>query len=436
MSDFDDNVFKELINKFYKVKKRVLKNRPLTTNLEKVSEYTTLLIQHYNSLLDYTETNSNELSQDDKRKIFLKISNCRKILIRCFNKINCNIKVPEESDLLVRVDENVMTESEDEDFEKFDSKNKQIIITETTQETEIKMATVEDKKSYITMCASIIRENYDGNPLKLQSFLDKIELIEDLTGPNLNTTFLNFVKSKLEAKAREALPDNISTVNDIKTALRDGIRPENSKVIAGKIAALSVKNNDFTDFAKQAEELADSLKRALVVEGITKAKAHEMAIEQTVSVCRLNARSTLVKSILASSVFKDPKEVVAKLVIEGTTEIKEQQVLAVRTQGRNRNNNFNNFRNNTYRDNNLNQFRNNAYRGNNFNQYRNNSYRGNNRGNSSSSNYPRTNHNFNNNYRGNNANRFSRNNNNSRASVRSLNAEVPQQQMLREEEEN
>ena len=158
--------------------------------------------------------------------------------------------------------------------------------------------------------------------------MDKVDLIEDLTEPNLQTTFINFVKSKFEGKARETLPNRIERIGDIKTALKNGIKPENSKVIAGKIAALNVRNNDFPEFAKQAEELTDSLKRYLVVESITQNKAHKMVVKQTVSVCRLNAKSTLVKSILPSSVFKDTKEVVAKQLVEQTTEVKEQQVLS------------------------------------------------------------------------------------------------------------
>lgn len=54
------------------------------------------------------------------------------------------------------------------------------------------MATPEQKKSFISMCATIIRENYSGDPLALESFIDKITLIEDLTDENLTGTFIAF----------------------------------------------------------------------------------------------------------------------------------------------------------------------------------------------------------------------------------------------------
>ncbi|KAI8120102.1 hypothetical protein CVS40_8608 [Lucilia cuprina] len=250
------------------------------------------------------------------------------------------------------------------------------------------MATTEQKKSFIGMCASIIRDNYD-DPLSLDSFLNKIDLIEELTEPNLTTNFVHFIKSKLEAKAREALPDNVTTIDEIKTALKTNIKPDSSKVIAGKISALTVKNDNFADFSKQAELLADAFKRSLTVEGITKKKAHEMAVEQTVAMCRLNAKSDLVKSILASSSFSDPTEVIAKQSVEQAAETKERHVLAFRNQGSYRTNSYQNknfprFRNNYYRDSNRryfnNNYNNNFRRNNNFaNNQNNNNYRRNGR---------------------------------------------------------
>ena len=88
--------------------------------------------------------------------------------------------------------------------------------------------------------------------------------------------------------------------------LRSRIRPDSSKVVAGRIAALKVKSNDFQDFAKQAEELTEPLERSLVFEGITK---ENMAVEQTVSVCRLNSKSVLVKSTLASSPMNNEQSI-------------------------------------------------------------------------------------------------------------------------------
>lgn len=422
MSEFSLDEFGEHIKKFYRVKKLILKNRPVSTNIAKVNEYIASLVETYNSILNYTNEFYAKLPADHKNKTISKIKHCRELLVRCFGKLNCRVHVPENIESFEFIVQTVLTESEDDS----DCESEPEVINEqkNIESEKVTMATIAEKKTFLSMCATMIRDNYDGSPLTLESFLDKIELIQELTETKLESTLFSFIKSKLESKAREALPDNISSIEELKTALKTGIKPDNSKVIAGKIAALTVRNNNFTDFTKQAEDLADALKRSLILEGITKAKAHEMAIEQTVTVCRLNTKSTLVKSILASTRFADPKEVVAKLVVEQSNEAKEHQVLSFRAQNRNMNSN---------------RYQHNSYRGNNNNGHRNNSYRGNNRRNSNNRNYHNTNNNSTNrgNYRNNNRNNYKNGytqNENQKASVRALNLETPQQSPLREEQ--
>lgn len=424
MSKFQFDIFEEQVKSFYKVKKRVLQSRPLSTNKTKLEEYVNSLIETYNSILAYTKNFYEELSEEIKGKVRSILVRCRELLIQCFGRLCCRIHVPHEIELFEFIINTTLTDSES-CSEICESDEELIIEKGNNISTKLIMASIAEKKVFLNMCATMLRDNYDGNPLTLESFLDKIELIEELTEPNLESTLISFVKSKLEAKAREVLPDKISSVEEIKIALKTGIKPDNSKVIAGKIAALTVRNSNYADFSKQAEDLADALKRSLILEGITKTKAHEMAIEQTVSVCRLNAKSTLVKSILASSTFSDPKEVVAKLVVEQTNEVKEQQVLSFRAHSKNKNTNYRN--------------QNNSYRGQ-YNGYRNNYSRGNNRRNANTQNYRNANNNstsggnYRNNYRG-NSRSSSYNNNNQRASVRALNSEAPQQATLGEAEQ-
>lgn len=93
-----------------------------------------------------------------------------------------------------------------------------------------KMATLEQKQTFVSMCSSILREKFDGNSWALDSFLDnQINLIEDLTDANLEKTLIRLITFNLERKDRKALPENISAVNDIKQ--RSRIKSVNSKVL-------------------------------------------------------------------------------------------------------------------------------------------------------------------------------------------------------------
>ncbi|XP_067634644.1 putative mediator of RNA polymerase II transcription subunit 29 [Eurosta solidaginis] len=315
------------------------------------------------------------------------------------------------------------------------------------------MATPEQKRQFIGSWAPLFRENYNGDPLALDSFIDKIELVEGCIDPDLVPTFILLVKSKLEGKAREAIPTNITSIQEIKDALKSRIKPDNSKVVAGKIASLKVTNNNLTEFAKRVEELSDALERSLIIGGISKDKAHEMAVEQSVNVCRLNTRSDLVKSILASTSFSDAKDVVAKMIVEQNNQATERQVLAFRSRFNNQPNFRNNNRGNNYYNNNnrynnnsnFNRFKNN----NNFNRYNNNNnarYNNNNQ-NRQNNNYRQNNDNRNNSNSRNTSNSQNRlenrtntnagsSNTRNNANVRSLNLDAPQQRTLRDEEIN
>ena len=234
MSKFDLETFNELIKNFYKIKKRILQNRPISTKVTKVNEYIELLIENYNCIISYTRLHSYEPSSATKDIIYDKISHCRELLVRCFGKLDCKIRVSHEISLFELVDREILTEtdsdSENSEFgNESDSNEKEQMLKIKSDNTinidpkvefRPEMVSIDQKKSFIGMCATILRENYDGNPLSLQSFLDKIDLIEDLTDTNLTVTLISFIKSKLEGKAREALPDKVNTIVEIKNALK------------------------------------------------------------------------------------------------------------------------------------------------------------------------------------------------------------------------
>lgn len=179
---------------------------------------------------------------------------------------------------------------------------------------------------FLALASKTLNKNYDGNPLALSAFITSIELLKEVVPNNLGRMFTKFVESKLEGKARDSIPQNPANVDEIIEALKQQIKPDNSKVVAGRLLALRPDRAKMSDFTEQAELLADSLQSSLIIEGITLTKAREMSIERTVELCRNATRSDLVKSILAATKFESPKEVVAIYVIEANTEEKEKQI--------------------------------------------------------------------------------------------------------------
>lgn len=409
---------KKLQENYYKVSKRVLR-KDLSTNPSKLIEYETDLIKTYNAFIISLRSIFPNVKPNNKiqlRKIFIKV---RGNIVRCFEALKVTIKVPTNlNNIIVKhqiLDTIIETNQQGDDSES--------VITEQNSDSDFEPENIEQeskmvitKPEYLKLCASTINKNYAGDPLALSAFCNSIDLLYELAEENadLRSLLTTFVKSKLEGKALEALPATTADVNAIKEALKAKILPDSSKIIEGKMQALRTNRKSLQEFSKEAEELAEALQRSLIVEGIPQQKAQEMATERTVEMCRASARTDIVKSVVAATKFANPKEAIAKFVIETGNASKEQQILSFRSnrpnqnsngqKSRSNNNNFNQNRpnNNFQRSNNDNRG-NNDHRGNRQNQSRNFN------GNRNQNQYTQRNQNFNNNnrnnYRQNNGNR-------------------------------
>lgn len=276
---------------------------------------------------------------------------------------------------------------------------------------------------FLKLCSHTINKNYAGDPLTLEAFINSIQIVQTTTQNVHDDILKDFVISKLESIALETLPDpKPTTTAEVITALRAGIKPDNSEIVAGRMTALKADSLPTQEFSKQAEDLALSFRRSLMNEGISKAKANEMAVKETIKLCKSSSKTSYVKSILASTSFAEPKDVIAKFLTESENERNENknQILTFRKVNPNRNNNYNNnYNNNNYGNNYNAQFRNNGFqpqphfrRGyNNYNGYNNNSYNNFNRNRSyRNRNYSNRN-NFNANRNSFNVNTTQRNNN-------------------------
>lgn len=259
---------------------------------------------------------------------------------------------------------------------------------------------------FMRLCTQSINQLYSGDPLSLKTFIGSIEYLELVaTTDELRETLRHFIFTRLSGSALEAIPENAANIAEIKTALKAKIKPDSSKVIAGRMMALKLDNRKIQDYSKQAEELAESFRRSLIVEGITQSKANEMTVDKTIEMCRASAKSNLVKSVLAAATFENSKEVIARLITETATDTSEKQVFAYQkfTKNNNRQNNGNRNGNGyrRYNNNNNNQ---------NTNNNNNNRFNGRGRGNSRGrNNYGYRN---NNNNQNNGRNNWQNNNNN------------------------
>lgn len=357
--------FKKFKNEFLAIVKRILK-RDISKNPTKLKEYETDVIGTYNDAVGLIDEYFETLNEDEKIYFKSEVLYIREKLLLCFGKLNLTYTLPEdlyEKLIQENLVDNTLTDDDFEDTEtdtntsnseligfvnningngevstERDEQNSTLGDTNTTrgnnsiinsQNNNTNMSQKENRE-FLRFAAQALNKNYAGDPLGLKSFVNSVELIKATAETNQTDLFKQFVISRLEGRALECI-DQSKNLENIIADLQNSIKPDSSKVVEGKMLSLRLNKSHANDFSKQAEELAEALQRSLVVEGYSLSKAKEITVEKTVEMCRQNARNEFVKSVLAARDFKDPKEVVAKLIIEQNSQEKERQILFYKT---------------------------------------------------------------------------------------------------------
>lgn len=307
---FSKEVFRELRAEFDSTAKLI--ERSNTSKDPKICiERAKKLIETYNKIIDITTEcwiRWKTQAVVALKKILVEI---RDRLIKCFGIYKLELKVPttftqaivfSESDLIPKFD----TDNNTDNNTNNDDKN-------VTPEP-VKMP--QTVREFFALAGNILNYKYSGEPLQLETFLNDIALLKEVTEDDNKIVMVRYVKSKLSGVALEWLPEDADNIEKIIDALRAAIKTESSKVVASKLMALKSDKMNLSKFSELAEKLAEDFRRSLVVEGISKIKATEMAVDKTVELCRKNARSTSVGTIIGSAKFEKPSEVIAKYITE------------------------------------------------------------------------------------------------------------------------
>lgn len=286
---------------------------PKVKNPEDLSHKRNQIIQTYNTYIEFAQTNYENFSEDNKETIASHIHSYRGKLFNVF--LIWGIEFKFGSDLFSKIDDTY--------FEK--------TLTDDSISTEDHTKMAISAEEFLRAAAQQLPKTFNGDPLGLQAFLKSIKLLQTVAGTEHVDLLRDFIMTRLDSKASESVPVEPQSIEEIIESLKKSIKPDSSKVVAGKMIALKSEKSTNQEFAKQAEKLADDLKRSLIIEGISLIKATEMTTDKTIELCRSNAKSDLVKSILASTTFENPKEVLAKYIIESASQKNENQIFAFRS---------------------------------------------------------------------------------------------------------
>lgn len=297
MTEDISDKFRELKENFQLVAKRILKSE-LTQNRDKHREYIRDLITGYNNIASLVESHANSFDEDSKKYFIGEWRYIRDKIRKAFTRLGIETTLP--SGILAHICVNEIlsiynsncfrNQAYEEFFGAFENFSPEIVYRDRTRKSKrVIMGEDEDKKKakkeFVRTASQQINYTYSGDPLKLDSFVNSINLLRELTEKEHEMTLVTFVISRLEGKALQCVPAGCNNIDKLIEALKKRLKPIHSKVIMGKLMALRPDRSRLTDFAAfEAEKLAESLERSLVFEGIPQHKSHEMTIQKSLEI--------------------------------------------------------------------------------------------------------------------------------------------------------
>lgn len=306
---YDENEYEIKKKNFEREYKRVepyKTRRILTSDNDLKKEYKEKLIEAYNEIINTISPTFNEHQLEEKLDIQNKIVGHLSKLKQAFSILKLEYSF--SKNIFDTIDKTQV-------IEEGNSVNESDLI-DTLNSSTFSNNMAQTAKDFISMANHMINYKFAGDPITLDSFIDAIELLQELCEPQNKNLLLKFIMTRLEGLARESIVGTPQSADEIITQLRVAIKTESSKVIEGRILALRADKTSLIKFSEQAEKLAEQFRRSLVIEGFSKEKAKEIAIEKTVDMCRKSARNDTVKAVLAATKFSEPKEVIAKMIVE------------------------------------------------------------------------------------------------------------------------
>lgn len=279
------------------------------------------VLDAYNAIVSYSSIDYEKKKKSTREFIESSLSVNRITLQRCYEKLKLPIILPAKLLSTIHYIKPVNSGQSSEEKNSLTSNSTQ---TETSEQTNNSSQTDQNNskmaqtiEQFLKSASSVINYKFNGDPLKVNSFIKDAQLIHAMAENDRTRAFcLEFLKSRVEGKAEEAIPDDCDTVEKLTHAFKEKLKPDNSTVVEGKILALRLQKGDYSKFATEAEKLGEALRRSLISEDFTKAKAEEISIKRMIELCRKTARSDVVKSVLESTKYNSCKEVIATFITQ------------------------------------------------------------------------------------------------------------------------
>lgn len=160
--------------------------------------------------------------------------------------------------------------------------------------------------------ATALVQPYDGSPEKLDSFLDSVSLLAELTSEAHMGVAVKFVTTRLSGKARSILPANITTLNEIVNVVKQNCESlETPESVAAKLKALKSKG-DSDKYLESVEMLTAKLTSLYIKNDIPMTVATKMATKTGVDTLINNSTNSDTRIILKAADFPSIQAAIQK----------------------------------------------------------------------------------------------------------------------------
>ena len=161
--------------------------------------------------------------------------------------------------------------------------------------------------------ATSLIQPYDGNPTNLDTLIDSINLLNELTPAVLKPMAVKFIRKRLSGKARLGLPDNIQAIEQlseiIRTICEDNTTPEN---IISKLNATKQRGT-INGFCEEIENLCSKLENIYIKQQVLAGVAKTMATKAGLNALTNGIDAPQTKIILKAGAFASIKDAIQKV---------------------------------------------------------------------------------------------------------------------------
>lgn len=185
-----------LLKDFTRIARKILRRNASKAAIKiQIREY--LIVQRYNEILKYVKAECQK-AEADVHFLNKILTESRAKLRECLVKLN----------LKVHILEHINTELVSPDFDTHGQKvNIENEILEEGEETDQENEENSDKmlqtpEDFFNLTCKVVDTKFDGDPLKLQSFCEQVELLEPMVHDANKNHFIKFVLTHLTGRAR------------------------------------------------------------------------------------------------------------------------------------------------------------------------------------------------------------------------------------------